>query len=290
MKRISSLLVPALLLATTGSLSAQENSPTAAQIIERIKKNVGVPWKTPTVDTVKAGDPNTRVTGVACTMMATFDVLQRAAAAGDNLVITHEPTFYSHLDKVDKFEASNDPVWAAKEAFIKEHHMVVWRFHDHWHAHRPDGILTGMMKKLGWQGYQAADKPYLFAMPAITVNDLAADARAKLGIRVVRIVGDPGLKVSRVAFIPGASGPDMHIKALQQKDVQLLVIGEVPEWETIEYVADAAAEGKGKALILLGHIPSEQAGMDECAAWLKGFVNEVPVQFIPAREPFTEPK
>ena len=289
MKRISSAFVIALFAA--GYCAAQQgNGPTAAQIIERIQKNVGVPWKTPTVDTVKAGDPNTRVTGVACTMMATFDVLQRAAAAGDNLVITHEPTFYSHLDKTDKFEAANDPVWAAKEAFIKEHHMVVWRFHDHWHARRPDGILTGMVKKLGWQTYQQADKPDLFTMPPITVNDLAADAKAKLGIRVVRIVGNPDLKVTRVAFIPGASGPDMHIKALEQKDVQLLVIGEVPEWETIEYVADAAAEGNAKALVLLGHIPSEQAGMEECASWLKGFVTEVPVQFIPAREPFTEPK
>ena len=31
--------------------------------------------------------------------MATFDVLRRAAAAGRNFVITHEPTFYSHMDQ-----------------------------------------------------------------------------------------------------------------------------------------------------------------------------------------------
>ena len=50
------------------------------------------------------------------------------------------------------------------------------------------------------------------------------------------------------------------------------------EWETIEYGADASAEGKHKALIILGHIPSEQAGMEDCAVWLKGFVTEVPVR------------
>ncbi len=52
----------------------------------------------PTVDTFKAGDPDSRVNGIAVTMMATLDVLQRAAAHGDNLIITHEPTFFDHLD------------------------------------------------------------------------------------------------------------------------------------------------------------------------------------------------
>jgi hypothetical protein len=73
---------------------------------------------------------------------------------------------------------------------------------------------------------------------------------------------------------------------LQRDDVEVLVIGEVPEWETIEYVSDAVAEGKRKALILLGHIPSEQAGMAECADWLSSFITGVPVAFVPAAEPF----
>lgn len=68
--------------------------PTARQVIERIKKNIGVPWSDQTVDTFKAGDPDTSVPGVATTFLATYDVLQRAAASGKNLVITHEPTFY----------------------------------------------------------------------------------------------------------------------------------------------------------------------------------------------------
>jgi putative NIF3 family GTP cyclohydrolase 1 type 2 len=73
---------------------------------------------------------------------------------------------------------------------------------------------------------------------------------------------------------------------LQRDDVEVLAIGEVPEWETIEYVTDAVSEGKKKALILLGHIPSEQPGMEYCAEWLKTFVSEVPVEFVATREPF----
>jgi len=43
-------------------------------------------------------------------MMATFGVLQRAAARGANLVITHEPTFYDHFDKLDVLESEHDSV------------------------------------------------------------------------------------------------------------------------------------------------------------------------------------
>ena len=79
------------------------DSLTAAQVIERIQKNVGVAWHEPTVDTFKAGDPNTRVTGIVTTFAATLDVLQRASASGKNLIISHEPTFYNHLDQTIEF-------------------------------------------------------------------------------------------------------------------------------------------------------------------------------------------
>ena len=62
-------------------------------------------------------------------MMATLDVLERAAASHKNLIITHEPTFYNHLDTTDNLKAQNDPVLAAKQEFIAKHDLVIWRFH-----------------------------------------------------------------------------------------------------------------------------------------------------------------
>src|SRR5580693_8872564 len=86
-----------LLFAGAG-LALGDAGPSASQVIEKIKQNVGVPWRTETVDRFVAGDPEVPVKGVATTMMATLDVLQRSAAAGKNLVITHEPTFWLHQD------------------------------------------------------------------------------------------------------------------------------------------------------------------------------------------------
>jgi putative NIF3 family GTP cyclohydrolase 1 type 2 len=265
---------------------AQRPTLTARQVIARIQQQVGVPWTEPTVDTFKAGDPDTPVTGVAVTMMATLDVLQRAAAAGKNLVITHEPTFFGHLDDTSALEQEHDAVYAAKQAFIREHHLVVWRFHDYWHRRRPDGILTGVVSALGWQKFQNADTPFLFTVPATSLQALAGELGSKLHASIVRIVGDQQLHVTTVALAPGAAGFARHRGVLQRDDVEVLVIGEAQEWETVEYVADAVAAKKPKALIMLGHIPSEQAGMDECARWLKTFVTEVPIDFVPARDPF----
>ncbi len=98
---IAGLLLIAFITMSNSPASAQQQRLTARQVIERIQKHVGVPWTEPTVDTFKAGNPDTPVTGVAVAMMATLDVLRRAAEAGNNLVITHEPTFYNHFDSTN---------------------------------------------------------------------------------------------------------------------------------------------------------------------------------------------
>lgn len=267
-----------------GALSGQTKI-TAQQLVTEIQKQVGVEWKQDTVDTFKAGNPDTVVTGVAVTMMATMDVLQRASAKGLNFIITHEPTFYAHLD-IPEGVPQDDPVWAEKRAFIEKHGLVVWRFHDHWHMRKPDGIEAGNVHRLGWEKFQRPDNQYLFVIPETTVSDLAAEVARKLDAPVVRVVGDPEMKVTKVAFSPGAAGSQREIYALEQDNVQVLMVGETREWETVEYAADAVSEGRKKALIVIGHIPSEQQGMEECTRWLKGFVKDVPVVFVPAKQPF----
>jgi putative NIF3 family GTP cyclohydrolase 1 type 2 len=264
---------------------AQDKKPTAREVVAAIQEHVGIPWQKETVDTFKAGNPDTPVTGIAVTMMATLDVLQRAAANGQNFVITHEPTFYNHLDVPDGMNEA-DPVWKEKREFIEKHGMVVWRFHDHWHRRKPDGILAGMVHAMGWEKYQQEENPYLFTMPERTLEALAAEVAKKLGSPVLRVVGEPGMKVTRIAFSPGSAGFVRETRALEMDNVEVLLVGETREWETVEYAADAVTEGKRKALIVIGHVPSEQAGMEECARWLKTFVKEVPIEFVPTRQPF----
>src|ERR1051326_1148949 len=285
MKIVRFSILMAIVLGTVAGTTAQERRITAREVVAEIQKQVGVEWQKETVDTFKAGNPGTPVTGIAVTMMATMDVLQRASAKGLNLVITHEPTFYAHLDTPEGMP-ENDPVWAEKRAFIQKHGMVVWRFHDHWHMRKQDGIEAGMVHALGWEKFQSAENQYLFVMPEISVKKLAAEVASKLSSPVVRVVGDPEMKVTKIGFSPGAAGFERETQALEREDVQVLLVGETREWETVEHAADAVTQGLSKALIVIGHVPSEQGGMEECSLWLKGFVKEVPVEFLPTKEPF----
>ena len=284
------LLVTAAHGQNSSAPTKAEKTWTANEVVEQIKAHVGIPWMEKTVDTFKAGDPQTTVTGIAVTMMATLDVLQRAAANGQNLIITHEPTFYDHQDDPSELpQGENDLVLKEKRAFIAEHHLVIWRFHDHQHRMPTDQIELGNVHKLGWEKYQDPANQYFFTIPETTVAKLAEEVSAKLHAAVPRIAGDREMKVTRVAFIPGSAGFHRETGALEMPAVQVLMAGETHEWETVEYVTDAHTEGRAKALILLGHIASEQAGMEECARWLRTFVTGVPIEFVPTADMWAPP-
>jgi putative NIF3 family GTP cyclohydrolase 1 type 2 len=267
------------------SFAAVDGGLTARQAVERIQKSVGIPWREQTVDNFKEGsNPDAPLTGVATTMVATFDLLHRAASAKRNLIIVHEPTYYSNLD--DPKDIANDPMFRLKRNFIASNNLAVFRFHDHWHGHRPDGIINGMALGLGWKQFQNPDDARLFVLPETTLNALAIQIRDRLKIRAIRIVGDPQTKVSRAAFNPGSTGLNQVMRYFSGSDVEVFVCGEPREWDAVEYARDSIAAGRKKGLIVLGHDMSEEAGMEECARWLKGFITEVPVEFMPAGEAF----
>jgi putative NIF3 family GTP cyclohydrolase 1 type 2 len=259
---------------------------TARQVIERVRAHVGVPPREQTVDLFDAGNPDAAVTGIAVTMMATLDVLQRAVAKGQNLIITHEGPFYSHRGIIGELEGERDALYRAKNDYAAANRLVIWRFHDSWHDRRPDGILTGIVRALGWEAYQQEDEPQVIAMPETTLGALARSIKQRLDARTLRIIGDPTMKVTKIGLQPGFVGFTSNRHLLQRNDVQVEVIGEGHEWEIGEYAADAVTAGLGKALIVIGHIPSEQAGMAECTRWLQTFVTEVPVEFVAAKQAF----
>jgi len=257
----------------------------ALDAVERIKASIGVPWRADTVDRIVAGHPDTAVRGIAVTMMATLDVLRRASAADCNFVVTHEPTFYDHFDKAEAL--ADDDLVQAKRAFIDQHRQVVFRLHDHWHLRTPDGIDAGMQHALDWARNAVAGKPGEFAFPATPLRDFAKTLAARLGADSMRVLGDPALPVRRVAARWGYAGWGPELQALAARDdIDLLIVGEAREWELVEYMQDRVENGARRSLIVLGHVASEQAGMQACADWLRTVFEPLPVQFVPAREPF----
>jgi putative NIF3 family GTP cyclohydrolase 1 type 2 len=257
---------------------------TVRQILERMHDRIGTPWFDRGVDRIITGDPEAPVTGIATTMMGTFDALKAAAAAGCNLVITHEPTFWSHQDTVSQLQ--DDPLYKVKLAYVNAHRLVSFHFHDHWHAKLPvDGIHQGMADRMGWSSYLTTPYDRHINLPPTSLGALAREFQRKLGARTLRVVGDPDLAVKRIAvswgncsLLPGA--PYLN------SDCDAFVIGEEQDWDLIAYAQDLVTAGRKKGLIVLGHIVSEQWGMAFAADWLREFVPEVPVRFVPLPEPY----
>jgi putative NIF3 family GTP cyclohydrolase 1 type 2 len=114
------------------------------------------------------------------------------------------------------------------------------------------------------------------------VNELAQDLKVAFNKYPVEIIGNPEMIFTKAAFAPGAPGYMAHVELLQRDDVDVVIGGEVPEWESIIYVRDAAALKMNKAMILIGHVNSEERGMEYLREWLKEFLPGIPVHYVPA--------
>ena len=278
------LFFPSLLFASiiSGSLCGQvipvDKNDNAEQVISTIIKNTGCNIIPNTVDVIKEGDPKTPVTGIITCMFATMDVLKEAVARKCNLIIVHEPLYYNHLDAIENLK--NDPVFLEKRKFITDNKLVIWRFHDYIHSMRPDGIEMGMINKLGWKDFVAKGTTNQFVLPETTLKELLKTLKQVFPKNAFYVVGNPDMKLTNVRLAEGAPGSTTHIRLLEEKKTEVILAGESPQWETYEYMRDAVSQGKNKAVIFLGHVSSEEAGMDYCATWLKSFIKEMPVTYI----------
>ena len=260
---------------------------TAQDVIDRIKKSVGVEWKADTVDTFKAGDPATGVTGVVTTSMATLAVLRLAAKVGANLIITSGPTFYARADASTP-PRRDDRIFAAKNELINTERLVIWRFSDHWRARKPDPLVQGLADALGWSQFTIAGDPIRVSIPATTLGALASTIKKKLDARGgIRVVGDPQTAIRKVALLPATTAIDAALHALPAVDA--IVAGEVREWESVEYARDTMTAGGKKGLILIGRVLSEEPAMNACARWLTGIVPELSITWMPVGDPYWRP-
>ena len=274
-----------------------QNTITAQQIIDRIRSRLtrlDVEWKTASVDTVKAGDATAAITGIATTALPTVDVLRRAVKAGANMVITCGPTFYSRTDtptlpSKPGAAAAPDAILSAKDEFIRKNGLVVWRFSDHWRLRAPNPFARGLADALGWSTVPIAGDPAALAIPETSLDALAARVKQRLAARGgIRVVGNPGLRVRKVGLLPGSTPVQASLALLPAVDV--VIAGEVREWESVEYARDTLTAGGAKALMLVGRVVSEDPGMQACAQWLGSVVPELKTTWLAAGDPYWRPR
>ncbi|PSL28263.1 Nif3-like dinuclear metal center hexameric protein [Chitinophaga ginsengisoli] len=262
-----------------GAVGAVDTGVTVGQIMDMfIKEAPGAPFPN-TVDTLKSGSRDVVVTGIVTTMFATVEVIRKAIALNANFIIAHEPTFYNHTDETGWLE--KDDVYRYKADLLKKHNIVVWRNHDYIHGVRPDGVRKGLVDQLGWQQYEDSSHVIYNLATPMTLKALIGDLKQKLNIEAVRYVGDPEQQCKKVLLLPGAYGGKNQIQSISNTQPDVLVCGEISEWETAEYVRDARSAGKQLSLIVLGHIVSEEPGSEFMAKWLQTKFPSIKTTHIP---------
>ena len=284
----------------SGNYAGQEELKMKIQeIIDKLKD-----WHEPfiesphgTRDQILTGDPDQECTGVAVTVCATMEVLRKAAARNINFIITHESIFFGSGNTEEML--ANNAVAMEKKKFADDHGLVVWRDHDRLHGNglpfqpqrvNPDSIFTGILSELGWENYVADDplKPLLYQIPPVPAQTLADFILRRFELNGLRIVGNLDCEVSSVLFCEHVTGSPKDaeiIRKAEQADV--LIPFEICDYTLTQYVIDAAAQGRNKVLLEMGHFNCEELGMKAMARWLPEVIgNALPVTFIKAGDKF----
>lgn len=259
-------------------------------------------------DEFKCGDPEQECTGVVSALVPTVEVIRKAAELHCNLIVTHEPISYQTPDFPDWKGRYPNKVFEEKQKLLEETGIVVWRDHDHMHAHRPDSIFTGVIKYMGWEEYYTPSaEPFTFpiTIPETTVGELAQYIKEKLNLNGLRYMGRDTDKISKLAlvghiypnsFIPDGMTEDGYyqdysmevIRQMEVNGIQAILPGEIIEWTALSYIRDGIAQGKPMAMFNIGHFNWEELGMKYAAEYLTELVQgEVPVHYVPTGDAFS---
>lgn len=274
-----------LLLSTPFRSHNQSKTWTVGEIMDLFIEAATETPLSETVDTLKAGSRDIEVTGIITTMFATVQVIEYAIEIGVNFIIPHEPTYYNHLDETDWLE--EDDTFQYKSNLLEENGIAIWRNHDYIHRHQPDGVYSGFLDKLMWKPYVADESnPRVVEIPEIRLSELIKQVKSRLGIDMVRYMGDPDQVCRKILLLPGAMGGQNHIRLVSEHNPDVLLIGEAQEWTTPEYIRDRSASGKETSLIVLGHADSEDPGSVYMKDWLNKKIPGIEVTHIHSGNPY----
>src|SRR5579859_1672646 len=275
---------------------------TGQEVLDRIQKNLGVPWQSQRPDGLSDGilfgSAEMRVSGIATTFTPTLEVLRKAVASGKNTIVCREGPFYSRGERFPPYFRvgaappkellDQDAVCRAKRDFLSDHSLIIVRFSDNWDARETDGQLIALARALSWTDRQASAKApagtfdtkfdttnVYYNLSAASLNLQALRIQKSLKLRSTRVIGNPHAQVQKVALTHGLLLVDQIERLLEEPGVDAVVAGDTVEWEGAPYFQDLVSAGLTKGIILIGDEASEEPGSGEVGRWLSSFIHEV---------------
>ncbi|MBK8883435.1 MAG: Nif3-like dinuclear metal center hexameric protein [Bacteroidales bacterium] len=224
-----------------------------------------------TVDRFIIGNPETTIKKIGTCWMSDFKTCKKAVESGVNVLITHEPTFYTHWD-LDEREGDyfSSPEYTKqlylqqvekKKKWINENGLVIIRNHDTLDALKDKGIPFALGNFLGFSNSDIIRSRTYYNVYKINSQTAAVFAKnvagrlSEIGQPGVAFYGDPERVVQSVGLGTGCICDPMEFADLKP-DIAIAIDDVVRTWTQTAYAADT-----GNPLIIINHGTSEEMGM-----------------------------
>ena len=225
----------------------------------------------PSVDRIVIGDPLTKIRKAGTCWQPYLKTLKQASEMGINLMIVHEPTFYTHWDLDQEnglFQNTPSPARKKyldaiqeKKRWIEENEMVIIRSHDVPDIIKGFGIPFGLGHALGYDNQdiiRSRDYYNVYRIETDTAWNVArsiANSLMVLSQPGVAFYGDKDRRVSNVGLGTGCICDPMAYEDLNP-DLSIAIDDVVRTWTQTTY-----AEDSGDPLVVINHGTSEEVGM-----------------------------
>lgn len=226
------------------------------------------------------GDPEQEIAGIASTWTTTVKVLQQAATAHLNFVLSHEIPFFTGVESrwFATLPEDQRPHNIARRRILDEQKLVICRCHSNWDAVPAHGVADSCARALAF-GAPIHQSHFIrmYSVPAQTLAQLADWTKVRLGLPQVRVAGDLGRMVEKVGIAYGGLAQSFgYIDEFIMNGADAVIVG-----EAIDYSVRAAIDA-GVGFIETSHVGSENPGMRNFARLLQEQLPELPVKFIDA--------
>ncbi len=225
------------------------------------------------IDSCKAGTPEHEVQKIAVCFAATPQVLRQAADWGAGLLITHEPTYYNHLDEFHASVLSDQ-----KKSLVEETGITIYRYHNSMHFRGVDYVSQVFLKLVGWKGTFDGGMHFTLNAPTSPAQIIEDICRA-LHLPCLRRIGRRDGIVKKIGLFLGARDESVY-EPFFTNDTDLAICGEACEWQFGEPVREAAQFGMQKTMLLLGHVQSEKFAMEALAKKIDGKFSGIPARYF----------
>jgi len=252
------------------------------------------PWvdRENTVDKIIDGRPDKELGKLLVVWRCGPEAVDAAIRGGYDGIVTHEPTYYFHMNEVIQLAAmpgdSPKKKYAeAKQRLIRGNDLTVIRIHDSWDSREKIGIAASWAKSLGLTNLAYRSEPMQcecrYDIPPTTAGDLLETVReAVKGYQAQTpfLFGDRGKAVSRVGVGAGCIG-DIERYMNMGCDIAIVCDDGVSYWGDLAFALDC-----GFPVIRVSHAASEEAGIQALSGWIKNefgieteYMREAPVAY-----------